>query len=255
MTLRNLFDLTDKVAIITGGAQGIGKAAAVGLAEFGADIVVADIQIDLAHGTAREVAQLGRKGLAIRVDVSDQESVRTMVEQTVSQFGRIDILFNNAGLTNRKPALEVTSEDWYKLFQVNLLGVFFCAQAVGRVMIQQRKGKIINSTSTVGVRGDLNRSIYASTKGGVIQLTKVLANEWGKYNIQVNAIGPGFIKTPLTAGLLSDREVLSGIVKKIPLGRVGDPEDLVGALVFLSSRASDFVTGLTLFVDGGWLVD
>lgn len=153
-----------------------------------------------------------------------------MVDQTVSHFGRVDVLFNNAGLTNRKPALQATSEDWYKLFQVNLLGVFSCAQAVGGFMVQQRKGKIINSASTVGVRGDLNRSIYASTKGGVIQLTKVLANEWGKYNIQVKALGPGFMMTPLTADLLSDPEVASDIVKKIPLGRIGFPEDLIGAI-------------------------
>lgn len=250
-----LFDLAGKVAIVTGGGSGIGRAAAIGLARFGADIAAVDIKLASALETSEQVNVLGRKSIALSVDVGDEASVINMVRRAREHFGRIDILINNAGLTNRKPALETTVGEWEELFRVNLLGVFLCARAVGQVMIEKRRGKIINMTSTVGVRGDLNRSIYASTKGGVIQLTRVLANEWGQYNIQVNAIGPCFIETPMTESLLADPDTRRQAVSMIPLGRIGKPEDLVGAFVFLSSSASDFVTGHTLFVDGGYLVD
>lgn len=251
----DLFDLTGKVAIVTGAGRGIGRAASIGLARFGADIAAVGRKLDSVQETSKEVCSLGRESIALSADVSDEGSVRTMVRQVREHFGRIDILINNAGLTNRKPALETTVREWEELFRVNLLGVFLCAKAVGQVMIEQGRGKIINMTSTVGVRGDRNRSIYAATKAGVIQLTKVLANEWGQYNIQVNAIGPCYIETPMTEGILADPEAKRQAASTIPLGRVGKPEDLIGAFVFLSSIASDFVTGHTLFVDGGYLVD
>jgi 2-deoxy-D-gluconate 3-dehydrogenase len=175
-----------------------------------------------------------------------------MVEKAVDRFGRIDILVNNAGINISKPALEVTEQDWDRVLDVNLKGVFFCSQAVARGMIQQKSGKIVNVASQNGVIGYYNRAAYCSSKAGVVNLTRVLAIEWASRSINVNAVGPTFVRTPLTEKLFQEESFKREVLSRIPLGRLGKPEDVAGAVVFLSSPAADLITGHTLLVDGGW---
>lgn len=246
-------NLSRKVAIVTGGSRGLGKGMALALAEAGADVVVASRTLSALKEVSQEIKDKGRSSLPIELDVWDLSSINRMVENAVKEFGKIDILVNNAGMNVRKPTIEVTEEDWNKIVNTNLKGTFFCAQAVGKVMIKQTKGKIINIGSLTSKVAFPNMAVYAATRGGILQLTKSLAVEWAKYNINVNAIGPGYFKTSQTATLFADKHWVEEILKKIPLGKTGLPEDLGGTVVFLASEASDYITGQMIFVDGGWL--
>lgn len=256
VAFRELFDLSGKVAIITGGAGTIGRVLTVALAEFGCDVVVADLRPQAAADLRDVVEGYGRRLLAISVDVTRPDQVQMMVDQVVQTFGRIDILINHAGLNIRKPAVEITESDWDTVLDVNLKGVFLVAQAVGRQMIRQGTGgKIVNTASVSAVRGHPLMAAYAASKGGIAQLTRVLANEWAPYRINVNAIGPGYLETNQTRSYLADPQRKAEVVSKIPMGRLGTPADLVGAVIYLASPASDYVTGHVLFIDGGRLVD
>lgn len=247
------FDLTGKVALVTGGTRGIGRRLVQCLAEAGADVAVVSRHLDQAEEVAREVAGMGRRSLALAHDVSRAAEAMAMVEEAVNALGRLDILVNNAGMTQVKPALEVTEADWDMVLNLNLKGLFFACQAAARIMIPQGGGKIINIASVGGVIGESKMAPYAASKAGVISLTKSLAREWGRYNIQVNAIGPGYVRTEMNREAFQDEKVYQSILSTIPLRRIGEVEDLDGALLFLASSASDFVTGHTLFVDGGRL--
>jgi 2-deoxy-D-gluconate 3-dehydrogenase len=246
-----------RVALVTGAGSGLGRSIALALAQAGASLVVTDLPARMgnARQTQRGIRKFGRESLAVSLNVTSLKSIERMVEKAVDRFGRIDILVNNAGINISKPALEVTEQDWDRVLDVNLKGVFFCSQAVARGMIQQKSGKIVNVASQNGVIGYYNRAAYCSSKAGVVNLTRVLAIEWASRNINVNAIGPTFVRTPLTEKLFQEESFKREILSRIPLGRLGKPEDVAGAVVFLSSPAADLITGHTLLVDGGWTAD
>lgn len=248
------FDLGGKVAIVTGGGQGIGRAVALSLAHFGALVAVADKNLKGAEKVAGEIRRMGKKSLAVQVDIGDLGQIARMVDEVVKAFGGIDILVNNAGiLVDRGPAQELTPEDWDKTMAVNLRGLFFCSQAVGKVMIEQgRRGKIINVSSEAAFMVLPKLAAYNTSKGGIISLTRSLAIDWARYGINVNAIAPTFIRTSMTEDFLKDEAWHKFLTHRIPLGRPGEPEDIAGAVIFLASPASDLVTGHTLLVDGGW---
>ncbi len=250
MNILNLFKLSGKVGIVTGGSRGIGKTLALALADAGADVIVTDV---LAHQGQEVVQEIKKKNsLFIKVDLSQKIEIAKMVSETMKHFGRIDILINNAAINIFSPAEEFSLEDWNKVMSVNLTGVFLCAQAVGKVMIEQKRGKIINIASVGGMTGTYRKAIaYDSSKAGVINLTRSLAVEWGKYNINVNAIAPGMIETDLTRRRLEDKEFYDSFIKRVPLGKIGQPDYLVGPVLFLASEASDWMTGQTIVLDGG----
>jgi NAD(P)-dependent dehydrogenase (short-subunit alcohol dehydrogenase family) len=226
---------------------------ALGLAEAGADVAVVSRTKEALESVAEEIRALGRRGLVVRADVTDRDEGTDMVRRTMEAFGRIDILVNNAGTIFRAAAEEHPEEEWDRVMAVNLKGVFLCCQAVGKVMIAQRRGKIINIGSLLSEIGVPLIPAYSASKGGVRQLTKALAVEWAQYNVHVNAIGPGYFRTELTDALQKDEVRAAWILSRTPLGRWGVPEDLKGPVVFLASDASDFITGQMLYVDGGWL--
>ncbi|HHY38900.1 MAG TPA: 3-oxoacyl-ACP reductase FabG [Clostridia bacterium] len=250
---RDLFGLDGKVAIVTGGSRGIGKAAAKGLAVFGADVAILG-RSPKTEETVSEIQALGRRAIFIPTDVGDVDQARSGVERVVREFGTVDILVNNAGIASVAPAEEVTPEEWDSIMAVNLRGMFFMAQAVAKVLISQRKpGRIINIGSIYGIVGsEIGASIYHATKGGIVNLTRALACEWARYGILVNCIGPGFIVTDMTQGVREDPGLKRAIENRHALKRFGTPEEIVGAVVFLASDASTFVTGENLFVDGGY---
>jgi NAD(P)-dependent dehydrogenase (short-subunit alcohol dehydrogenase family) len=249
-----LFDLTGQVALVTGASKGLGRAMAVGLARAGAELALCARDLDGLAVTRRAVEELGRRAETYALDVLDPESVRRAVAAAVEAFGRIDILVNNAGVNVRKPALELSEEEWDRVVDTNLKGYFLVARAVGAHMVARRKGKVINVSSIFGAVGMHHQLAYAASKGGVVQLTKVLAIEWAKHGVNVNAIGPTYFETPLVATLRDDPERFQFINERTPMGRWGQPEELEGTLVYLASRASDFVTGQTVYVDGGWTI-
>ena len=249
-----MFSLKGKSGIVTGAGSGIGKAIAKGLVQAGAEIVIVGRNRERLEKAATEIEKFGGPVIAIQADISKMEDIRNLVDRAVKEFGKIDFIFNNAGIIRRSPSEEFTEKDWDETISTNLKGPFFLAQAVARVMIsQKRKGKIINTSSLSAVQGGKRVPAYAASKGGLSQVTKSMANDWAKYNILVNALGPGWVKTELTEPLQQDRERYAEITNRIPLGRWADPEDLMGAAVFLASDASDYITGQTIFVDGGWL--
>ncbi|TET54375.1 MAG: 3-oxoacyl-[acyl-carrier-protein] reductase [Anaerolineales bacterium] len=245
-----MIDLADKVALVTGGAQGIGRAIAETLAQCGAGVIVADLQEEKAKGTAKEIASASsRKALGLKVDVSSRESVKAMVEQALAEFGRIDILVNNAGITRDNLIMRMSEADWDLVLDVNLKGAFNCSQALVRPMMRQRYGRIVNVTSVSGMVGQAGQTNYSSSKAGLIGLTKALAKEVGSRNITVNAVAPGFIETDLTADL---PEEVKEMAKKItPAGVFGLPQDIANAVVFLASDEASYITGAVLRVDGG----
>jgi 2-deoxy-D-gluconate 3-dehydrogenase len=248
------FGLKGKSGIVTGGGSGIGKAITTGLVQAGAEIVIVGRNKERLEKTSVELRKFGGPVIPLQADVSRMEDIKSLVDRTVKEFGKIDFLFNNAGTIRRNPSEDFSEKDWDEVINTNLKGPFFLAQAVARVMIsQKKKGKIINTSSLIAVQGGKRVPAYAASKGGLSQVTKTMANDWAKYNILVNAIGPGWVKTELTEALRQDKERSSEILGRIPLGRWADPEDLAGAAVFLASDASDYITGQTIFVDGGWL--
>jgi len=249
---KNPFDLTGKVAIVTGSTKGLGHGMAVALANAGANIVVVSRTPAECEQVAKEIAELGVETLSAPTDVSKPENIQGLVDKVIAKFGKIDILVNNAGTAVTKPAEQLTIEDWDRVVDVNLKGVFLMAQAVGREMIKQKSGKIINIASMFGLVGDKNVLPYLASKGGVVQLTRGLALEWTKYNIQVNAVAPGYVKTPINAKEFADEKVYNYIIGKTPMRRLGTVEDIAGAVVYLASSASNYVTGSTVTVDGGW---
>jgi 2-deoxy-D-gluconate 3-dehydrogenase len=244
-----------KVAFVTGAGSGLGQAIAIGLAHAGADVAITELpgKEAAAQETVKEIEAQGRRGFAVTLDVTKLFMIHDAVEAALSHFKRIDILVNNAGINIPKWAVDVTEEDWDRVLDINLKGVFFTAQAVAkRALIPQGGGKIVNVSSQNGVVGYYYRAAYCSAKAGVVNLTRVLAIEWAKHKINVNAIGPTFIYTPLTRPMFEDKEFYDDVISHIPLGRIGEPEDVVGAVVYLASPAADLVTGHTLLVDGGW---
>lgn len=252
MPLAELFSLEGRVALVAG-VGGLGKAMAVGLAQAGADVAMADIEPAHLEAAVREVSGSGRRWLSIPTDINDRDQAREMVARVVREWGRLDVLVNSAGISVMAPALEMTAEQWQTVVHHFLTAVFWCCQAAGEVMVRQRWGSIVNVASMSGlvVTGDRGSS-YAAAKAGVIHLTRALAAEWARYGVRVNAISPGVMRTRLTEPFLSDPAGLRDTLAKTPLGRVGEPEDLRGAVVFLASDASSFITGHNLVVDGGY---
>src|SRR4051794_4806015 len=244
-----------KVAIVTGTGTGIGQASALALAAAGAQLVLTELpgRTEAAEATAAMARQdYGTESLVLPLDVTKKAQIDGLVKGALDSFGQIDILVNNAGVNIPKLALDVTEEDWDLILDINLKGLFFTTQAVGRVMVEQKRGKIVNIASQMGVVGYWKRAAYCSSKAGVVNLTRVLAFEWAQYGVRVNAIGPTFVETPLTRPMFEDQAFREDVLGRIPLGQLGKPEDVACAVVYLASPASDMVTGHTLLVDGGW---
>ena len=246
------FDLSEKIALIIGGSQGIGFAIAKGLATAGATIIIANRNIKNGQKAVKSLKEDGFQAVAIPTDITNRSSVESLISQIINDFRRIDILVNSAGAMVRKPVEDITEEDWEYVINTNLKGLFFCCQIAGREMIRQKKGKIINISSIRSQKMAPNRSVYAISKGGVTNLTRVFAYEWANQNVTVNAIAPGTIITEFNRKHFEEHpEDLTEIVKSIPKGRPGYPSDCVTAALFLASDESDFVTGQILFADGG----
>jgi len=249
--MSTLFDLTGKVALVTGASTGLGAGMALGLAEAGADLVLVDI-VDSA-GTAKKANALGRKATVIIEDLSRMNGVSNVVTKGVSAFGKVDILVNNAGIIRRTPAIDFSEKDWDDVMAINAKTVFFLSQGLARDMMKRKSGKIISVASLLSFQGGITVPSYAASKGAVAQITRSLANEWAQHGINVNAIAPGYMVTNNTENLRKDPVRFNSITERIPAGRWGMPEDLQGAVVFLASRASDYVHGHVLIVDGGWM--
>jgi NAD(P)-dependent dehydrogenase (short-subunit alcohol dehydrogenase family) len=248
----HIFDLTGRVAIVTGGSVGLGRQMAEGLAEMGANLVLCARKKERCVRAAEELQKLGVEVLALGCDVKEPASIQEVADATAKQFGRIDILINNAGTSWGAPVESMTLEQWNKVIETNLTGTFLFSQAVGKTMIAQRRGKIINIASVAGLRGsspNFSAIGYSASKGGVIIFTKDLACKWGMHNIQVNAIAPGWFPTDMSGKVIERNK--EKLLASVPLGRFGGPQDLKGAAIFLASDASDFVTGHILVVDGG----
>ena len=246
-----LFDLSGRVAIVTGANTGIGQGIAVALAEAGADVAL--VGRSPADETAERVAAAGRRAIQVRADLSTIAPVAEVVEATIAELGGLDILVNNAGIIRRADAVDFTEADWDAVLDTNLKSVFFLCQAAGRHMIGQGRGKIVNIASMLSFQGGIRVPSYTASKSGVAGLTKLLANEWAANGVTVNAIAPGYIATSNTAALQADETRNRQILERIPAGRWGAPSDLAGAAVFLASDASNYVNGHILAVDGGWL--
>ena len=249
--MTNLFDLSGKVAIVTGANTGIGQGIAVALAQAGADVAL--VGRSSADETAELVRDLGRRAALVKADLSSIAPVQEVIDRTLAELGGLDILVNNAGIIRRADAVDFSEEDWDAVIDTNLKSVFFLCQAAGRHMISQGRGKIINIASMLSFQGGIRVPSYTASKSGVAGLTKLLANEWASKGITVNAIAPGYIATNNTAALQADESRNRQIMERIPAGRWGAPSDLGGAAVFLASSASDYVQGHVLAVDGGWL--
>src|SRR5882762_3704165 len=247
----NPFDLTGKVAIVTGTSRGLGQSFARALAQAGADLVITSREPEALAPFQAEIEALGRRALPLALDVCRLDSIQAMVQSAHSHFGKIDVLVNNAGCNVRKPAVEVTWDDWNLVLDTNLRGSFFVAQAVARHMLARKYGRIINIGSVTCVAGYAGLGPYGASRGGVQQLTMSLADDWGLHGITVNCLAPGWFKTAQNAVMYEDREWVTYLCDRIPLKRPGQPQDLDGAIVFLASDASEYVTGQTLLVDGG----
>jgi len=252
MAIREMFDLGGKIALVTGASRGLGEAIALGLAAAGADVAVTSRSLAQSEDVAARIRGEGRQSQAFQVDVTQVPSIQRMVDEVAQRFGRIDILVNNAGVNVLKYAADFTEEDWDRVLDTNLKGTFFCAQAVGKVMVAQNYGRIVNIASQMAVVGYYKRVAYCASKGGVAQLTKVLAVEWAPHKVTVNAVAPTFVETAMTSAILNDEEFRQEVLRRIPLGRLGKPEEVVAAVVYLASDAAGLVTGHTLLVDGGW---
>lgn len=247
------FDLNGQVALVTGAARGLGRAISLAMANAGADVALGLRDRSTGSDLVNEIAAMGRRALALQMDMAHLDQISSAVEEAVAHFGRLDILVNNAGVAPGNPAEEFTEEDFDYTMAVNVKGTFFASQAAGRVMIRQQRGRIINMSSQAGFVALPSESIYCTTKAAIVHLTKCLAVEWGKHNITVNAIAPTFIFTPGTEEALADPTFRDDTIERIAaLHRIGDPMDVTGAVVFLASPAASLVTGHTILIDGGW---
>jgi 2-dehydro-3-deoxy-D-gluconate 5-dehydrogenase len=247
------FKLDGKIALVTGASGGLGQAMAIALAEAGADVVCHGHFAGEADETCAKIEKIGRQNFAVSGDMSDKDEPKSLVEQTIEKFGRIDILINNAGMIRRAPAVDFSEEDWATVLEVNLSSIFRLSQAAAREMIKNGGGKIVNIASLLSFQGGITVPAYTASKSGVVGLTKAFANEWAKHNVNVNAIAPGYMATNNTTALRADETRNRQILERIPAGRWGEPEDLGGAAVFLASPASDYLQGHILVVDGGWM--
>jgi dehydrogenase/reductase SDR family protein 4 len=245
------FSLKGKVAIITGGSRGIGKAIAMGFAEAGADVVIADINLEEADKTVGQIKALRRRALAVETNIAIKSQVDNMVAKTLEEFSTIDILVNDAAINIMRPLVDLREDGWDKVMNVDLKGYFLCSQAAAKVMMEKQRGNIINMVSTGAAKAAPGLGAYSIAKAGVVMLTKLLAIELASYNIRVNAIGPYLVKTAFSQPMWSDPDVCKSLEASIPLGRIAEPEDIVSAALFLASDASSYITGQTIFVDGG----
>ncbi len=247
------FSLEGKIAFVTGAGRGLGRAGALALARAGAHVALVSRTRSQLEETAAAVERLGRKALVAIADIRSSQEIESAVATVVEAFGRIDILFNNAGTNVRKPVVDMTDEDWHTIIDTNVKGIFLMARAVARRMIAQKGGRIINMSSMSAVTAERDKVVYASSKGAVTQFTKGLALELAPFGITVNAIAPGYMMTPLVKGYLeADAERHKRILQRIALGRIGQPEEIGGALVFLASDAARYITGASIAIDGGW---
>ena len=244
--------LKDKVALITGGARGIGKAIALLFAQEGADIVVGDVNIEEAGKTCLEIEAMGRKALSIELDVTDYDKCEEAVNKILDKFTKVDILVNNAGITKDNLLVRMRQQEWDAVLDVNLKGAFNCIKAVSRPMIKQREGRIINIASIIGIIGNAGQANYSASKAGIIALTKTAAKELASRNINVNAVAPGFIQSEMTAGLADDLK--DKMKQAIPLSKFGTPNDVAAVCLFLASSESSYITGQTIVVDGGMVM-
>ncbi len=253
MKLVDMLNLKGKTAIVTGASSGLGVTFAETLAELGANVELAARRKERLTEVASQLSSLKGEARPFKCDISQPAEVEALVQDTVEHFGRLDIVVNNAGVAALSPATDISVEEWNKVVSVNLTGVFLCSRTAARQMITHGGGKIVNIASIYGAVGDVfPASPYYATKGAVINLTRDLAIEWAPFKINVNAIAPGFFPSEMTEAIFRESRYLEYITKQTPLGRTGDPDDLKGALAFLASPASDYVTGQTIFVDGGW---
>ena len=248
---KKMLDLTGKVAIVTGTSRGLGQYFGRALARAGADLVITSRNINSLEKFREEIEFMGRKALPVELDVCDYNSIQKMVEKAYEEYGKIDILVNNAGCNIRKPALEITWDDWNTVLDTNLRGSFFVAQAVARKMIPRKYGRIINIGSVTSIFGYAGITPYCASRGGVKQMTMSLADDWGKYGLTVNCLAPGWFRTEQNKVLYEDKEWVEYICDRIPLKRPGQPDDLDGIIVFLASDESKYITGQTILVDGG----
>ena len=247
------FDLEGQVALVTGAARGLGRAIALALAEAGADVALGLRKLDHDGGLAEEIEAMGRRALSLQMDMTDLSQITRAIDDTVKHFGHLDILVNNAGIAPDNLAENVREEDFDRTLAINLKGTFFASQAAGRVMMQQRRGRIVNMSSQAGFIALPTESVYCMTKAAIAHWRKCLAVEWGKYNINVNAVAPTFIHTPGTEPALADPKFHAEVIEKIAeLHRIGEPIEVAGAVVFLASPAASLITGHTLLIDGGW---
>ena len=247
--------LENQVAMVTGGGTGIGRGIALEFARAGADIIVASRRLSVLEEVAQEIKAIGRRSLCITMDVSQKTAVDNLVQKVMAEFGKIDVLVNNAAIGGiREPLLELSEDDWDRSININLKGYFLCSQAVGRRMVECKRGNIINIASVAGLRPAETDGVYNISKAGVVMLTQLLARQLAKYNIRVNAIAPGLIMTPMSEATLSNPEMRKRWENFIPLGHVGEPNDIANAALFLASEASGHITGHTMIVDGGQLL-
>ena len=247
-----LFDLQGKVAVVTGSTRGIGRGIAECLGKAGASVVIVGRSREACERVAADLTAMGITALAAWADVTKVEEVEHLMQKIEDAFGRIDILVNNAGGALTHKAEDITEEEWDQVLNLDLKSVFFCSQRAGRRMIQQQRGKIINTASIMGQVGQKLTLTYCAAKAGVVGLTRALALEWARHNIQVNALCPGFVLTSINEEAMKDEKIFNATLRKIPAGRLGQVSDMVGAVLFLASEASDYMTGQTLTVDGGW---
>ncbi|MCX5991304.1 MAG: SDR family oxidoreductase [Chloroflexi bacterium] len=252
MSLFNLFDVTGRKALVTGAGRGIGRVLALTLAEAGCDVAILVRNMKEAESVVKEIQRLGRKGIAVQADVRRKEQVDRAFAETAEQLGRLDICVNNAGISIQKPAEEMPEEDWNNILDTNMKGVFLCCQAAARIMIPRRQGSIINIASLSGsaVNVPQRQAVYNTSKAGVVMLTKSLAVEWAQYGIRVNSISPGYIKTEMTLSAM--KHLFPTWESLTPMGRLGEPEELRGAVLYLASDASSYMTGHDLVIDGGY---
>lgn len=247
--MRRSDELKGKVAIVTGGAQGIGKAIALTLARYGADVVISDINLEKAEETSKEVRALEVKSLALKVNVSNIQDTELMVKETVDKLGRIDILINNAGITKDNLLLKMKLEEWNQVMDINLKGTYLCTKAVLKFMLRQKSGRIVNIASITGLMGNAGQANYSASKAGIIGFTKAIAREYANRGITVNAVAPGFIDTAMTRAIPEKERAM--LIQQIPMERLGTPEDVAAAVYFLVSDLSSYITGQVISVNGG----